>query len=105
MDSLDQVLKTLTETPDPWGVFVNEASIIATGQGVEWWANFTSRFETTNRMTCLKPSVGGSMWHVKCDSQQDAEWLAWEMTEVNGIPKRAVKVKTLAQCAHLRTGA
>jgi hypothetical protein len=89
------------DTAEDWGVYVNEVSINATRQGIEWWTAFSARFEGTGRMTCLTPSIAGSAWHVACDNELDAGWLAWEMVEEHGIPKRAVKVKRLSQCQHL----
>jgi hypothetical protein len=91
------------ETEIDWGVFVNEISIFATRQGIGWWVDFLARYERTGRMVCLAPTTSGNLWHVACDSKDDAELLALMMIEEHGLPKCAVKAKRLAHCQHMRT--
>jgi hypothetical protein len=83
--------------PKDWGVLVNEVRINATRQGADWWFLFASRFEGTPRMTCLGMCIAGALWHVACDTKQDAELFAAAMVE-RGIPKSAVAVKRLSMC-------
>lgn len=83
---------------DDWGVVVNECRVFATTQGGEWWLPFLLRFEPTGRMTCLMMSIAGGLWHVACGTREDAESLAGLMAS-NGVPKSAVCVKRLSQCA------
>jgi hypothetical protein len=59
-------------TPDDWGVWVNEVRINATRQGADWWFLFASRFERTPRMSCLDMCIAGALWHVACDTKQNA---------------------------------
>lgn len=83
--------------PD-WGVLVHETRIFATQSGTDWWLLFSSRFESTPRMTCLGVNPMGGEWHVACDSKDDAQQLAEHMVSLGGVPKAAVEVKQLAKC-------
>lgn len=78
------------------GVYVNAASIHATGQGTEWWHDFL-QYRATYRIMMLTPSE----WHVMCDSEDDAQLLKMHMLD-GGIPLSAIKLKTYGQCQHLR---
>lgn len=77
------------------GVYVNEASIRATGQGQVWWGDFL-KYRSYSILQ-LAPAE----WFAMCDSEQDARLLELEMAEA-GLPKGAAKVKTFGQCQHLR---
>lgn len=92
------------QAPTDWGVFVNTSSITATGQGAPWWDEFAARPEVEARLTCLNPEGGKSLWHVLCDSWEEAEVVALVMVDDHGLPDKAVKVKRLSQCEHLRSG-
>lgn len=92
------------ERENDWGVFVNEASITATGKGTAWWAGFRAKYEGTPRMVCLNPGTGGNLWHVACDSRDEAEVVALVFTDDHDLPDGALKVKRLSQCDHLRSG-
>lgn len=82
-----------------WGVYVNEASIHATGQGKEWWGDFL-KYRATHRVLML----AGSEWFVMCDDDHEATHLALAMVKDYGVPQRAVKVKQYGQCQHLVKG-
>lgn len=73
-------------------VQVNEAALFATRLGVDWWLAFRRMFDASGRITETTISLGGSMCDVACDSTEDAQWLADQMINVHGFPKRAVKV-------------
>lgn len=71
--------------PGPWLDLLREANGVHHGffgepESVDaWWA-------------------GGSVEvyaHVACDSREDAQWLATAMVEEHGLPKAAVKVRSL----------
>jgi hypothetical protein len=78
------------------GVYVNEASIRATGRGLLWWAEFVKY-----RDHWIK-TLNTSEYFVMCDSEQDARALVPEMTG-HGVPPGAIKIKTFGQCQHLRS--
>ncbi len=83
---------------DCWGVYVNTASIYATGRGKAWWNDFL-QYRSTHRVLQLNPAE----WHVMCDSEDDAWLLALTMEEA-GIPDQATRVKKFSQCRHLMDG-
>jgi len=105
MTAMDEIMAELLRAEraaaavDDWGVYVNEASIYATGQGVAWWLDFRSTEEFKNRLTRLTDAAV----HVARDNEYASEFLASLLVEEGGIPQRAVKVKRLSQCAHLRS--
>jgi len=71
---------------------VNECVIWASQRGNDWWNEWRLRMEPLGRITVLKPSLGGDVVSVACDSREDAEWLHDHMISFAGIPKSAVKV-------------
>lgn len=73
-------------------VRVNEAALLATGLGVDWWLTFRQRMESTGRITDTTISIFGNICHVTCDSAEEARRLATSMVEDHGLPKRAVMV-------------
>lgn len=85
-----------TEATD-WGVHVNECAAFATRTGADWWALFWSRHATTGRLTDLGQSIAGGLWHVACDTKEDAESLREHMV-TQGVPASAVAVRRLAKC-------
>ena len=79
-----------------WGVYVNESSIRATGRGLLYWNEFLKY--RTHAFEQLAPAE----WFVMCDSEQDAMALKTSMSADQGIPIKALKMKTYGQCKHLR---
>jgi len=75
-------------------VEVNEAMVLATRRGVDWWTIFLLAHRGTNRITEVTATIGGALCHVECDSRAHATALAATMVE-RGLPHRAVKARTL----------
>lgn len=89
---------------DDWGVFVDEIKLFAIGgDGADWWALYSMR-QPTERLTCLRATLGGTQWHVACDSQEDAEKLLAVMTE-SGVHPKCAKVAKLSACRKQTAGA
>jgi hypothetical protein len=82
---------------DDWGVFVDEVKLFAvSGEGAGWWALYSGH-QPAERLTCLRATLGGSQWHVACDSQDDAEMLLATMTE-RGVHPKCAQVSRLSAC-------
>lgn len=77
-----------------WGVVVNEVKILATRQGLDWWALYHAR-QPQERLTCLTASIAGSRWHVATGSREDADMLIETMTG-NGINPKFLKAARLS---------
>lgn len=81
-------------------VEVNEGTVEASQQGIEWWDMFTRRFSDTGRLVYTKqPCIVGGVVEVACASKDDATWLAAQMVDVHGLPRTAVRVKVAAQAS------
>ncbi|MGI5185471.1 hypothetical protein ACQEVZ_55435 [Dactylosporangium sp. CA-152071] len=76
-------------------VEVNEVLVFATRRGSDWWVWFLIAHRNTGRITDVAVSLGGAICHVACDSREDAQWLATAMVEEHGLPKAAVKARSL----------
>lgn len=77
-------------------VEVNECHVFAVSDApAEYWAAYRGRYEAVGRINVLVASVGGDRVQVACDDRDHADWLANHLVEHGGLPKSAVKVKTL----------
>jgi hypothetical protein len=76
-------------------VEVNEAKVIATNRGRDWWTLFLMAHRDTGRISEVTVSLGGAICHVACDSPEDAQWLATFMITEHGLPRSAVKARAL----------
>ncbi|ROO52737.1 hypothetical protein EDC02_7678 [Micromonospora sp. Llam0] len=76
-------------------VEVNEAAVFATGRGADWWAWFLIAHHGTGRIREVAVSIGGAICHVACDSREHATQLAESMITQHGLPRAAVKAKTV----------
>jgi hypothetical protein len=76
-------------------VEVNEVKVFASGRGSDWWVLFLIAHRNTGRITEVTVGLAGAICHVACDSREDAQWLATAMVEEHGLPKAAVKVRSL----------
>jgi hypothetical protein len=80
---------------DDWGVVVDETKLFAIGgRGSDWWALYQHRMPQ-ERITRLFLGLGGGIWHVACDSKEDAEMLIETMTE-QGVHPKPLEVASLA---------
>lgn len=77
-------------------VDVNECHVYAvSGPPADYWAEFRGRYEPLGRINVLVASVAGDRVQVACDNRDHADWLTKHLVEHAGLPKSAVKAKTV----------
>lgn len=82
----------LTVTTAAAYVEVNESWVLQTRCGHEWWILYSQRFHGTDRIEVVHCTIGGAVVRVACEDRGHAQWLAGQMLNVHGLPKKAVKV-------------
>lgn len=81
-------------------VDVNECHVYAvSGPAAEYWATYRGLLERAGRVTVLVASFAGDRAQVACADRTHADWLANHLVEHGGLPKSAVKAKTLREAA------
>jgi hypothetical protein len=73
-----------------WWVRVNDAHILACGQGASWWFWYRRRCDLGGRIHVENATLGGDIVRVACDDREHAEWLAGYMHKM-GVPKSCAK--------------
>jgi hypothetical protein len=72
-------------------VRVNEARVLATTGGADWWGTFRRIYGEEGRLATVTASLGGDLVDVACDDAEHAAWLAEHM-QAQGVPATAVRV-------------
>jgi hypothetical protein len=77
-----------------WVVEVNEGTVEASRQGLDWWMHFRTRHNAIGRLRETRPAlIVGGLVEVACEDEGHAGWLAGFMVEHGGLPRTAVRVK------------
>lgn len=75
-------------------VEVNETKVNATQIGHEWWYLFRA-VQPTERFRDHMPNPQGAMVEVACNDAEHAGWLAAHLVAEGGLPRHAVKAKSV----------
>lgn len=72
-------------------VEVNEAKVLASGRGVNYWLAYRQRAEKSGRIEIITASIGGDRVSIPCATVAHAEWVA-AILRAKGVPTTALKV-------------
>lgn len=75
-------------------VEVNECKVFAVASAADYWITYRDQCEAVGRITILQASIG-DLVHVSCDDRDHATWLAAHLVSHGGLPRTAVKARTL----------
>lgn len=85
----------MADTPDDWGVFVDECGIFATANhAAEWWVAQSLHIRA-DLLTMLAMSPCGGHFHFLTETRENAEFVH-EYILSKGIHKNHVKVQRLS---------